>query len=362
MTMSHSRADVVTRFIAAAAFAALTLHAAHAARAEDVLRITSWGGSFQDAQRVTQFEPYQKKTGTKIVESNWSGELGKVRAMVESGSVTTDLIVGDLAHALTGCSEGFLQPIAWSGSFGDKSDYLPGTISDCGIPVEVVSTISAYNADRIPAAWGTARPETIADFFDIKRFPGKRAISSRTIGGIFERALMADGVPVDQIYKVLATPAGLDRAFAKLDTIKNSTVFYKSNAEPIQLLADGEVVLSEVPNGRAYNAIVKDKKNFVLVWDGQVYYPDVWFVPKGGNLEAARKFLDYVTQPEVMAGITKLIPYAPVRKSALKYVPPEVTPYLTTAHDLTRAISSDQAWWAGHEAEIDQRFQAWLAK
>jgi len=353
----------MARSVAAATFAALMLGVVGTAYADEVLRITSWGGSFQDAQRVTQFEPYQQKTGVKIVESNWSGELGKVRAMVESGSVTTDLIVGDLAHALTGCSEGFLQPIVWSAdAFGDKADYLPGTISDCGVPVEVVSTISAYNADRIPASWGSARPETIADFFDLKRFPGKRAISSRTIGGVFERALMADGVPPDQIYSVLSTPAGLDRAFSKLDSIKNAAVFYKSNAEPIQLLADGEVVLAEVPNGRAYSAIVKDKKNFVLSWDGQVYFPDVWFVPKGGNLEAARKFLAYVTQPEIMAGITKLIPYAPVRKSALKYVPPEVTPYLTTAHDLSRAVSSDQAWWAGHEAEIDQRFQAWLAK
>ncbi len=36
---------------------------------------------------------------------------------------------------------------------------------------------------------------------------------------------------------------GVDRAFAKLDTIKDSVVWWEAGAQPPQLLADGEVVM-----------------------------------------------------------------------------------------------------------------------
>jgi putative spermidine/putrescine transport system substrate-binding protein len=95
--------------------------------------------------------------------------------------------------------------------------------------------------------------------------------------------LLADGVPPNQIYQVLDTKAGLDRVFAKLDAMKDDIIFYTSNAQPLQLLASGEVAMIQTANGRVDNAIVKEKKNFVPVWDGQVYYPDVLFVPRAAT-------------------------------------------------------------------------------
>ena len=49
----------------------------------------------------------------------------------------------------------------------------------------------------------------------MKKFPGKRAIRS-TPDTVLEAALMADGVPFDQVNDVLKTPEGLDRAFNKI--------------------------------------------------------------------------------------------------------------------------------------------------
>jgi len=346
--------------VTALACVAVGLLGMSVARGEETLRVMSFGGSYQDAQRESAFKPFEKATGIKIEESTWFADLGKIRAMVEAKNVTTDIILGDVAHALTGCDEGFLEPLDGK-AFGDPSDYLPGTISDCGIPTELVSIVYAYNEDKVPAAWGSARPQTIADMFDTKKFPGKRAFSVRVLGGLIEKVLLADGVAPADIYKVLSTKEGLDRMFAKLDSIKSDIIFYTSNAQPLQLLASGEAAIIQSSNGRIWSANATDNKHFVAVWDGQVWYPDVWFVPKGGNKELAVKFLQFITQPQIMADLTKYIPYAPVRKSALAYVSDKMKPDLSTTHDLSHGVRSDMVWWSTHEADINTRFQTWMA-
>ena len=55
-----------------------------------------------------------------------------------------------------------------------------------------------------------------------------------------EWALMADGVAPADVYKVLGTDAGVERALKKLDTIKKDVVWWESGAEGPQLLADGQ--------------------------------------------------------------------------------------------------------------------------
>ena len=297
--------------------------------AEEKLTIVSWGGAFQEAQRKVYFDPYTKETGVTIVEDKWGGEVGKVRAMVESGNVTWDLIIGELAHVIAGCEEGFLEPIDKSG-FGDLDDFLPGLLHECGIGANVFSMIYAYDADNIPESWGDERPTTIADLYDTKKFPGRRGIRKNPFGP-FEQALMADGVPPEKVFEVLDSPDGIDRVLAKIDTIKKDIIFYTSNAQAPQLLADGEVVMVEVANGRIYNAQVQENKNFVIVWDGQVYYPDMWFIPKGAKKDAAIRFLHWLLQPKVLARINEYYPYAPSRKSALQYVPEKIKPHLSTA-------------------------------
>jgi putative spermidine/putrescine transport system substrate-binding protein len=338
----------------------LTVTAAAPGSAEDALRLLSYGGAYQAVQRKVEFDPFEKATGIKVVDSTWFGDIGKIRAMVEARNVNVDVILGDVSDAIQGCNEGFLERLP-VGAFGDPADYLTGNVSDCAVPTEVVSVIYAYNADRIPAAWGAARPQTIADLFDTKKFPGKRAFSSRVLGGLMEMVLLADGVPPAKVYDVLGTKEGLDRVFAKLDAMKDDIVFYTSNAQPAQLLASGEVALIQSSNGRIY-AANHDGNHFVPVWDGQVEYPDVWFVPKGGNKDLAVKFLKFITEPKVMAALTNDIPYPPARRSALPFVSDAMKPNIGTSHDLSRGIASNMIWWSEHSTDINQRFQTWLAK
>ncbi len=107
--------------------------------AQQTLRIMSFGGSFQDAQRAAQFQPFEQATGIKIVESTWFADLGKIRAMVEAGNVTADLVLGDVAHAIAGCNEGFSGTILDLNASGDPNDYLPGTMKNAQFRPELVS-------------------------------------------------------------------------------------------------------------------------------------------------------------------------------------------------------------------------------
>ena len=75
-------------------------------------------------------------------------------------------------------------------------------------------------------------------------------------------------------------------------------VWWEAGAQPPQMLADGEVVMTSAYNGRLFNAIVKEKKPFVIVWDGQIWALDVWGIPKGApNLQEALEFVKYSTPP-----------------------------------------------------------------
>src|SRR5690606_8967984 len=100
-------------------------------------------------------------------------------------------------------------------------DFLEGTVSDCFIPQIIYSFAFAYRTD----AYQGEQPQTMADVFDLEKFPGKRTLQRSPVNNL-EWALIADGVSVDDVYDVLDTPEGIERAFAKLDTIKREVIWW----------------------------------------------------------------------------------------------------------------------------------------
>ena len=221
----------------------------------------------------------------------------------------------------------------------------------------VYSTSLAYDAATLENG-----PTALADLFDSAKFPGKRGLWKNPATNL-EFALLADGVPVDQVYEVLGTPEGLDRAFAKLDTIKDSIVWWEAGAQAPQLLASGEVVMTTAWNGRINNAN-KEGQDFRIVWDNQILDSNYWAIPKGAkNIEASMAFIKYAVEPEVLAATTKYIPYGPVRASAAPFVTPEDAANLPTSpENLTVALTLDNAFWADNGDEIRKRFTTWLAQ
>ncbi len=229
---------------------------------------------------------------------------------------------------------------------------------ECAVPTILYSTIIAYDADKMPNG-----PTTIADLFDLEKFPGKRALQKSPFVNL-EWALIADGVPADQVYEVLNTEEGIDRAFAKLDTIKSEVVWWEAGAQAPQLLADGQVVITSAWNGRIYNAVKEEGKNFKIVWDAQAPDYDLWAIPKGTpRLDTAYQFVAYATRADVMANQSKYISYGPPNTVAVPHIAPDILKDLPSApENMKNVLTVDPQFWADKGEELRERFAAWLAQ
>lgn len=334
------------------------------------ITVMSWGGAYTNSQVKAYHEPFTAATGIRVISVDADNPAVPVRAMVEAGNVTVDVALLEYADAVRFCDEGMLEPIDISmlppapDGTPAVDDFLPGMVTECMVGTDVFATIVAYDTTK----FGDNPPKTIADFFDTATFPGKRGVR-RSPKATLEMALMADGVPADQVYEVLSTPEGVDRAFAKLDTIKSDIVWWSAGSQPPQLLADGEVTMTIAWNGRIFNAAVGEGKPFAIIWDGQVYEPEGWVIPKGApNLEAAKQFVAFSTSTEPLARAAEWISYGPTRASSAALVgvyqgdgKTPMAPHLPTSpENMGNALLSNYEFWVDFDAELNERFNAWL--
>jgi putative spermidine/putrescine transport system substrate-binding protein len=344
------------------------------AQAETELVIVSWGGAYTKSQQKAYHEPYMKlHPEIKIINDDSAAEgASKLRAQAEAGKVTWDLVdvVPDDAVAL--CDEGLALEIDVDKVLAPAPDGTPASkdfgdalVSPCFIPQIVYSTTFGYRTDKV----GDTPPSTIADVFDTKKYPGKRALQKNPTGNL-EWALIADGVPTADVYKVLSTEEGINRAFKKLDTIKKDVVWWTKGAQPGQLLADGEVVMASAYNGRLFSAIVENKQPVGMMWDAQMFELDGWIIPKGApHLEEVYKYLRFATDTQRLADQAKYISYGPARKSSAPLVGKhaelgiDMAPHMpTNPENAKNTLYKDINFWADHKDELAERFEAWLAK
>ncbi|MEL7462540.1 MAG: ABC transporter substrate-binding protein [Pseudomonadota bacterium] len=349
--------------------AAVAAFAAGAVKAEGSITAVSWGGAYTKSQVEAYHKPWTAKTGNTVVSEDYSGGLAEVKAQVEAGNVTWDIIDLELSDAVRGCDEGLFEEIdasvlpAGADGIPATEDFIDGSITDCAVGTIVWSTIFAYDSSKFSDG-----PTTMADFYDLEKFPGKRGMR-KTPKANLEMALMADGVPADEVYAMLETDEGVDRAFAKMDTIKDEVVWWEAGAQPPQLLADGEVALTTAYNGRIFNAVASEGKPFEIVWDSQIFALDLWAIVKGApNKDLAMDFLKFSTATEQLAAQASWISYGPVRKSSAPLVGSfhdnpdlDMAPQMPTApENFATALASDYEFWADNQDELNERFNAWL--
>jgi putative spermidine/putrescine transport system substrate-binding protein len=330
-----------------------SLAPAHAAK----LTAVTFGGAYEAAVQQAYFTPFSKENGTEFHFEAYDGGLAKLAAMVQANNTTWDIIDIESNDAIAACDEGLLMKLD-PALLGDTSDFIPGSVSDCAVASMVWSTVFAYDKSKVGS-----EPSLINDFFDTQKIPGKRGVR-KSPKGILEWALMADGVAKEDVYAVLGTPAGADRALKKLDSIKKDIIWWESGAQAPQLLADGAVVMTQAYNGRILDAIQKDGKPFVIVWDAQQYDYEWWGVPKGSkNAKQAFEFLAYASKPEVISQLSRYIAYAPPRTKALPHIEAETLKNLPTApENFGNALQVDSYFWTDHFDSINKRFQVWLTK
>lgn len=321
------------------------------------LTVVSWGGSYQDAQREIYFQPFSQLTGQTLLDESWDGGYGVLLAKVRSGEVNWDVVQVEAEELALGCEDGIYEQIDWD-RMGGREAFLPTTVSDCGVGAIIWSIGLAYDGDRLADG-----PRSWADFWDTETFPGRRGMR-RSAKYALEFALLADGVAPADLYTVLATPEGVDRAFASLDTLRDNIVWWDAGAQPLQLLSSGEVAMTTVYNGRISGINRSEGTHFNFVFPQSIYAIDSWVVLRGAaNREAGMDFIAFASQAENQARLPEYVAYGLSSLAAAAMVPAELAPELpTTPENLVDAIPLDVDFWTDNGEALIARFNAWLAR
>ncbi|WP_225191918.1 ABC transporter substrate-binding protein [Sinorhizobium alkalisoli] len=321
------------------------------------LTVVSWGGNFQDAQREIFFKPFAEETGKPVLDESWDGGFGVLQAKVKAGAPNWDVVQVEAEELALGCADGLFEKIDWD-KLGGKDKFLPEAVSECGVGAIVWSTAIAYDGAKLaegPTSW--------ADFWDVQKFPGKRAMR-KSAKYTLEFALLADGVGKDEVYGVLATPEGVDRAFRKLDELRPHLVWWEAGAQPLQLLASGEVVMTSAYNGRITGINRSEGKEFKVVWPGSIYAIDSWVILKDAeNQDAGQDFITFASMPDNMTKLPGYIAYGLPNTEAAEKVEPRYAAELPTApENMAAALALDVEFWIDNSEALTERFNAWLAQ
>src|SRR5471032_2275341 len=334
MTISTTRRTLLAGAAAATATPFAAPPPASAQGANDLKGTTvvfaSWGGAYQDAEKASYCEPFEKATGAKVVQDGLMNPA-KFRAMIASGAPDWD--VADITGGFleVGIKDGLFEKIDTKLVNTGRID--PRFVSEYGVGCIVWSSNLGFSTTAFP----NGAPKTWADLFDLKKFPGKRTLQDSP-----------------------TAPLDVDRAFKKLDQIKNHTVFWGTNSQSQQLFVDRDVTMGIILNGRVYDAAQKGAK-IALSWEQNIQQVDYLVVPKGSkNRAAAMRLIDTMTLPENQAKVANLIAYSPTNIEAFKSIDAKLEPWLcTTPENTKKGFVLSQPYWRDHLKDLTERWTAW---
>lgn len=337
--------------------AALTVLAAFGGQVNaESLTVVSFGGLNKDAQDKAFYQPFAAAGKGTVQAGEYNGEMAKIRAMVQTHQVSWDVVEVESPDLIRGCAEGLFEPLDWS-KLGDASQFVNGAVSECGAGIFLWSTTLTYDSAKLKTA-----PTSWVSFWDTKTFPGKRGLR-KSAKFTLEVALLADGVKPAELYQVLSTPEGVDRAFKKLDQIKSDIQWWEAGAQPLQWLVAGDVVMTTAYNGRV-SAAQSEGHAFKIVWNQSLYDIDSWAIVKGSPHRAlGEQFIAFANQAQNQKVFAQNIPYGPTNKDTLPLIDAKTREQLPTAPaNLENALQVDTSFWIDHGEELEQRFNAWAAR
>ena len=345
-------------FAALAGFALLASPVAPAV-AED-MTVVGYGGLINDWSHTAYWQPFEKMSGVHLIEDTRDYGIGIIRTKVQGGANTWDVVSAEDIEVIQGCEEGLYQKLDWSKIHGSGS-FIDGAKLPCGQAEIIYAMNVVYDSNRIKGD----QPKTWADFWDMKKWPGKRTMYKDPRDSL-EAALMADGVARGDVYKILSTPAGVDRAFKKLDAIKSDVIWWVNPGASRQTLMSGDAVLAATFGGAVINLNRQQHTKLVVSFQDQIVHTDYFAIIKGTpHLASAEKLMDFYSQAEPEAQFSQMSGAGVPNKDAFPLVQkadPEVAANLSSSPEhLAISLRSDAQFWLEHYDDLNQRFTAWLA-
>jgi putative spermidine/putrescine transport system substrate-binding protein len=311
--------------------------------------VNSYGGVWESSWRKAFFDPFTAQTKIQI-KAVPGVSFAKLKAQVRSRNFEWDVAnMGDVEYAQA-VQEGLLEKIDKTAA---KVDQLPPQIvREYGITSYSLGTNIVYRKDKFP----NEGPQSWADFWDVKRFPGSRCMYDRSYTCL-AFALIADGVPIDKLY-----PMDIDRAFRKMSELKpHIKVWWREGSQSQQLIRDGEVDMIAMWSARAVE-LIEDKVPLEMVWNGaELSYANL-LVPKGDpNAQAAWEFCGFAAQAKPQADFAMLLPYGPANPGARDLMT-QARLRQTPAWPANEKVcfQHDAAWLGLRLAQIRERWSQWL--
>ena len=364
------KACVIASIISVCFSASLFLASPSFGEPSTQLKISTFGGAYKASQEKAFFIPFTEETGTKIDVSTHENPLELLKDWKENGKKSTDLIDLSSYEAEQACDAGLLVSLdqneisKGANGLSIQADFMANSLIDCAVPSVAWSALMAVKN----GTFKKKKPRSWIDFFNVKRFPGKRSMKKSARYSL-ETALLADGVKADDLYFQLSTIDGQKRAFHKLSSLKDNIVWWENSKDAIANLTTKEVVMGLAFNGRLFNSIIGDGLDVTLIWQGQIYDLDYWAIPSNTNNRAvALDFINFATSSKQLAEQSKWMPYGPMRQSSLKYIGKHdianihMAPYLpTTKAHFRKAIKFNENFWQSAKGkELEERFNSWL--
>ena len=318
------------------------------------LTVTGFGGGFQDNARKHLFADFTRATGIPLRDDVYNGELAKIYAMVQARSIAWDVVMVEAPELQRGCEDGVFARIDWS--VVNRQKFLPGGAVTCGAGA-VGWGVSLF-WDRARQAQG---PANYVELWDLQRFPGKRSLRFGPKMTL-EIALLADGVAANQIYELLATPQGQDRAFASLDRIKPQILWWRSGTQPLQFVGSGEAAYAVGYVGRTARA-AEQGADYPLQWNTLLYSYDYWAVVRGSeNADQGMRLIEHITEAGPLRAMSADWAISPANAAVAR--DPELLrrqPAMVAAH-AEKGLFIDTDFWVEHGADLEARFAAWAAR
>jgi putative spermidine/putrescine transport system substrate-binding protein len=323
------------------------------ARAANDITVISFGRADQAALTQAYYRPFRKSTGIEIKSASYDGQTTELVQMVKTGKTVWDVMQVESRTLQLGCDAGLFEKLDHA-RIGKSGDFIPGAISDCGVGIFAWSMALGYDASKLkspPASW--------ADFWDVRKYPGKRGLR-RSAKYTLEIALLSDGVAPADVYRVLATSEGVDRAFRRLEQIKPDVLWWEAAAQPAAFLGAGKLAMTS-----AYTLWIDREQqrnsNFKIAWDGSLYDVDSWAIPKGTpKASDAYRFIAFASQPEYQKLLSENIAYGPANRKALPLLDAKLAGTMPSAQgNLKRALKVDVAFWIRHGEALEKRFDRW---
>lgn len=327
------------------------LNASRAAAKASSVTFTGYGGSFQEILEKQVMKAFTEETGIKV-NIVPVPELARVKAQLLTGNVEWDVFTGPGSTTAVGSKQGF-----W-----EKLDPSLFDLTDLAVPPKSDRVTWEFYAQGIvwrPDKYGPGKhPTNFAEFFDLKAFPGRRALRN-TADYVLEVALLADGVAPKDIY-----PLDLDRAFKALDRIKPSiATWVATTPQTISL-----VQTDEVDFGFTFSNRVKATtepgggKPLAFSFEQTTFYSEDMAVVKGApNKENAMKLVAYFLRPEVQARVMNQAALIPVSKKAVPMLSAEIRKWQPDLGQPNSFMVNNEYWANNYEA-VSRRFKEWILR